>query len=284
MSVEEVSKHDNHDVIKHDLICATDGCNARISFVSGSAGRRDHFRKIRFEEHSSHCRMQSVKAELKENKKISEQIAVSLDEKAIARRIRYFYNKRSGKYEKAETRRSPLKRKTSRTQTVSSKKTVLGSNDDPSLDTIKKNNRASAPQIPTRTLNQISAADEGKFIQLSATIKEVRKKKNSYELDLFDRNNSATLIVTESFIKGSRDVQIIDYLNSLITFTSNNEIRGNIYNVTIFVFCMFDKYQKDSTIIFANNFDQFYLSISGKRPVPVKLDTFQALLTRGSWQ
>lgn len=283
MSIKEVSEHQDHEVIKNNLICATLGCNARISFVSGSGGRRDHFRKVRFEEHSSDCHMQSEKAELKEKKRIAGQIAVSLSEKAIARRVRYFFKKRRGENKRKDPKKNPpLKRSDSNTQTILKSKTTLGSTDDPSLDSVKKNRRASAPQIPTRTLNQISATDEGNFIQLSATVEQVIKKKNSFELILSDRYNSATLVITEAFIKGSRDIQISDYLTSLIKFTDENEDIG--YKVSVFVFCMFEKYKKNETIIYANNFDQFYLSISGKRPLPIKLDTFQALLSRGSWK
>lgn len=283
MTVQEVAEHEKHDVIKHALTCATPGCEANMSFVSGSAGRHDHFRKIKYEEHSSACYIQNSEKELKEKIEITEKVAVSLDEKAVQQRVMYFFRKRTQVCDsKPAGKPSAGRTKTDSTSTVPGQSTVLGGSDAPTLDDLKKVKRTFGPRVVPRLLNQISEADEGKYIHLSASIERVRKTKNGFELDLYLAGSQAILVITEAFIKGSRDIQVIDYLMGLMEFTGIKE--ESKFEVSVYVFCMFNTYKKNETIIFADSFDKFYLSVSGNQPKPIKLDSFQAGFIRGTWK
>jgi hypothetical protein len=283
MSVKEVAEHDKHDTLKYSLMCATPGCNAKMSFVSGSAGRHDHFRKVRYEEHSTDCYIQNIEKELKERIEATEKIAVSLDEKAIQQRVMYFFKKRTeNKDQKDSNKKSSKSSKTENTNSISGQSTVLGGNDSPKLSDLKKEKKTLSPRVTPRLLNQISEQDEGKFIHLSASIKKVRKIKTSFELDLYLGDSKATLVITEAFIKASRDTQVNDYLMSLMKFTDIE--KETTFDVSVYVFCMFNLYERNNTIIFADNFDQFYLSVSGTRSRPIKLDSFQAGIIRGNWK
>lgn len=283
MNVKEVAEHEDHHTIKHALKCATPDCEAKISFVSGSGGRHDHFRKVRYEEHSPNCHIQNTEKELKERIEVTEKIAVSLDKKAIEQRVMYFFKKRTEPGNKESTgNSSTTKRNNESTNTVPGQATVLGDDGDPSLEDEKKKQRTSSPRVLPRLLNQISSADEGKYIQLSASIERVRKTKKGFEIDLYLGKSKAVLVLTESFFKGSGDEQIPEYLTSLMKFTDIKEESN--FEVSVYVFCMFHSYKKNETIIFADNFDRFYLSISGKHSKPIKLDSFQAGFIRGNWK
>ncbi|SFH55219.1 hypothetical protein [Pisciglobus halotolerans] len=283
MNVKEVAEHKNHVQIKQHLQCNTPGCEAKISFVSGSSGKHDHFRTVKYSDHSESCYIYRSKEELKERIKMNEKIAVSLDKKDVKRRIMYFFKKRTDKAVNGKPfKSSPIKRKNGNTKAILGKAAVLGGKDAPTLEEAKGSNRVYGPRIQPLELNQISEAEEGKLFQLSALIEKVRKTKNGFELDIYMGSTEAILVINEAFIKGSKDQQIHDYFTSLIKFTDVKEQYD--FKVTIYAFCMFETYNKNETIIFADNFDTFFVSVSGKYIKPIKLDAFQAMFIRETWK
>lgn len=157
---------------------------------------------------------------------------------------------------------------------------IPGKAGSPSIDKIKEDNENARLRYPTRQLNQISASDEGKPFQIYAVIDKVTKSGKGFELELSLDNSKAKLIINESFFKGTDDVQVEEYLRSLSNFIAS---KTHSYQVSIFAFCMFDKFKGNETVIYPSSFKQFFISVSGKHEKPRKLDSFQALLVTGIW-
>lgn len=279
MSVKEVAEHENHVQIKKYLVCATPACNARLSFIA-SSGKADHFRRIKHSEHTEACHLKTEEDELKEKKRSTETIAVSLDDKMIRRKIIYLFNKTISEKTTIEKPASGKKNKvvTANTTEVETTSTILGNSEDTPFEDVKKRGKAVGPVIQTRELNQISASDEGAMVNVHAYIKKIKKTGKGFELEIFKDKHKATMVITEAFIKGSKDTQIPMYLTSLIKFMDNKVDKD--FFVSVLSICMVEQYEKDDIVLFVNDFNMFYLSVSEKMRKPIKLDAFQATLIR----
>lgn len=110
MTVEEVANHEEHTEIKKSLKCTTHGCEAKISFVSGTAGRHDHFRTVMHSEHSPTCYIKRDKEKQKERIRYRETVEGSLNDKGTEQRIMYFFSKLKNPKKRADQSRPELKR------------------------------------------------------------------------------------------------------------------------------------------------------------------------------
>lgn len=279
MNLQEVADHEEHTKIKHALQCSTEGCNAKISFVSGSGRKSDHFRTVRHSEHSDTCHLLLEEEKARQHTNYNQTVEASLDDKNIYSRIMYQYQKDNKQKSSTPKSSSRGKKKSSPSSSSAGVNVVLGGKDAPSVEKIRENGQKANIQIPIRQLNQITPSEAGKIFRLSAPIKKVVKTNSGYELSLVFGKRRAKLIITEAFLKGSEDIQVENYLNSLAAFLKDN----NPYEVTVYVFCMFNQYNGNETIIYANDFSKFFVSVSGTQSKPRKLDSFQALYTRRVW-
>lgn len=282
MDVQEVALHPKHSQIKNELQCASIDCTARISFVSGGEGKKDHFRTVRYSVHSPACTIQKSKEELEEKRKIAGEIAVSLDEKETKRRVMYLYHKlNSEPKEKQTSGKGTTKRSGNGSKEVPTVTAVIDGNAPKTLSEAKEEGTVPGLRLQHRTLNQISKADEGKYFQLCAAVRKVRKTKTRFELDLYLGDLQAVMVITEAFIKGSKDQQIKDYFDSLMKFTDIE--KESKFEISVYAFGMFNEFKENNTVFFADSFNQFYVSVKGKYSLPIKLDSFQAAYVRGIW-
>lgn len=94
MTLQEVASHEEHTKIKHALQCSTDGCDAKISFVTGTNGTSDHFRTVRFSEHVESCPLfSSEELDSLERTIYNETVEGTLDDEGTFSRVMYFFNK-----------------------------------------------------------------------------------------------------------------------------------------------------------------------------------------------
>lgn len=279
MDINDVTTSNNHNQVKANLKCATKGCDAKISFVSGVSGRKDHFRTVKHSEHSPECHFLLSRDLLKRQIERNEKIIVSISNESYRRRALYLYKKRMGLETKKDVNKNGRSYQKGKKTKIIYGGTGILKEIGPSVEDVNKTKHVSSPQILARELNQISAKDEGKFMNLAAFVKSIRKMKNgTFELDLYSNSATATLILTEAFIKGNRDKQISEYLTNLMRVMDTPKETELI--VSIYTFCLFNQYEKNKTIIFANDFDKFFVTISGIIARPAKLDLLQATFAR----
>lgn len=283
MTVEQVAQHEDHLEVIQSLQCVTTGCSAKISYVPGNGNKSDFFRAVKTKNHSPECRKEQEEEELKEKIEYRNTVEGTLDAKGIKQRVTYFFNKlnKSAK----ETGSNKGKSKKSKVTTDTTKKkigitVVLGNSKAPSVKEIKEYNENTSVRVTTKQLNQLSHSDVGKFLQLNAPIKKVTKTKNGFEILICQGKKEAKLIINEAFIKGTRDVQVKDYLRSLAQFI---DARKNDYEVSIYSFCVVEVCEENEIILSVSSFEEFFLSVSGKYNQPIKLDSYQALLVSGVW-
>lgn len=280
LTIEEVAQHEKHAEIKKSLQCSTKGCEAKISFVSGTTGRSDHFRTVMHSEHSSDCYIQRQAEELRARVKYRETVEGSLDPKSTVRGIMYLFNKVNKPNKPKISKPRKTKEVSSSTKDTTGVNVTLGKPGAPSVEEIKETKGNVSFRVPSRQLNQISEAEEKKFIRLAARINKVKTTEKGFELDLAWGNARARLIINESFLKSSKDVQIAEYLKSLATFVDTK--KGN-YEVSVYTYCMFDSYKGNETIIYASDVEKFFISVSGKHEKPRRLASFQASFITGVW-
>lgn len=287
MTVEQVAQHENHLEIIRSLRCATKGCTAKISFVSGNGNKSDFFRAVRTKEHSSECRKEQHEEELREKIEYSNTVEGTLDAKGIKQRITYFFKKlnKPAKETNSSNEKNKGKPKKSKVTTDETKKkigttVVLGNSEAPSVEKIKEDNENTSIRVSAKQLNQLAYSDVGKYLQLSAQIKKVTETKNGFELLICRGKKEAKLIINEAFIKGTRDVQVKDYLRSLAKFM---DTKKDDYEVSVYSFCVVEVYEENEIILSVSSFEEFFLSVSGKYNQPIKLDSYQAFFASGIW-
>lgn len=282
MTLLEVARHEEHNEVKQHLECATDGCIAKMSYVSNSVGRKDYFKSVRSNSHSPSCDLQLEKEALIARTKANETIATTISEKGIQSRINDFHKKRMAKDNGEEVTTKPrgTRGKTSDVTDTNKKRGVLVSIGDPLPEEPSKDGSISSPQVLKRELNQISEKDENKIRHIASSIRKITKTKNGFEAELFLGKSKATLVITEAFLKGNQDNEVITYLNSLKEFLDSRAITEP--EISVYVFAQLKKYLGNETVIFAYDSEQFRIFIPGATRNPIKLDLFEALYTRNS--
>lgn len=283
MTLIEVARHQEHNEVKKHLECTTEGCTAKMSFVSNSVGRKDYFKAVRSNSHSPSCYLKQEQEQLVARAKANEEIATTISEKSIQRRINDFHQKRTAE-ENDKKNTSTGKRPKSKSPASTDpnrKKGIIGPKVDPESEELKKQGRLSVPQVLKRELNQISEKDEKQIRHIASSIRSLKKTKNGFEAELFLGKSKATLVITEAFLKGNQADEVNTYLESLKKFLDYRP--KNKPDISVYVFSQFKKYQGNETVIYAYDSEQFRIFIpEAANRNPIKLDWFEALYTRNS--
>lgn len=293
MSVNEVSEYGNYPEIQNHLFCTTTDCPAKLTFVFSTTG--NHFRTHRLDDHLPTC----IYAFDRENSGstiiYSAIIQGRMSEKDKDNKLKYAFSKFFKNTDDDETPTTndnkgknvvkivnPNKRKTT---TVT--KVILEENtnatDIPDTETLRNTyGNISIEKHSTKELNQIISSDMHKKINLTTYATGMKRLKNSYEITLEHNDRKGILVLTESFLKSTTDIQSEEYLTNLMSYL--NTASDERFQVLLFSLCELRSYNENEDLIFyMHDFNSLKLTILNNKPQLLSLPIFNLLYTKGNF-
>ncbi|MER2132380.1 MAG: hypothetical protein ABS896_08175 [Carnobacterium inhibens] len=220
-----------------------------------------------------------------------------MSEKDSRSRLKYAFNKFFKNDDNPDgdvTKKNPNKNKV--VQTVDPKKkkrtsvtkVILDENSNteniPDLETLRSMyGNISVEKYSAKELNQIISSDTHKKINLTTYVSSMRKLKNTYEIVLEHKNRKGVLVLTESFLKNTSDVQFEEYLDNLMSYLNTES--DNRFPIVLFSLCRLRTYSEDEDLIFyLTEFDYFgNLVVLNNKPQLLTLPIFNLFYTKGNF-
>nr|WP_263314748.1 hypothetical protein [Mammaliicoccus sp. Marseille-Q6498] len=217
-------RHPDFHVVKHKLICYTEGCNCKVAFVNCIPPRRSHFKKHVKSDHIESC--QYFKESIN-NERVIEKIVKVLGNfppSEINNRLKHGFKKYlEPEDDSLNNRKTQQNKKLVRKgeQTKSTRIVQQGIiNFELGRITFDKK-EVRLPYVRHKDMNMISEKDIGKPLFIYGYLENIRKlDKELFELDLIFEGKKLTLFLQEAYFKSILIQGVEDSLIGLQNYIS----------------------------------------------------------------
>lgn len=207
ISVSEIERHNNFDLVKQNLFCSYLGCSAKIEYVP-QGKNKPHFKTWPRQDHSKDCVDYFERIEKLKGEKNSASIDVTLNDKHISRVLKELYKEAN---ESAEEKKKRLEAKKNKKK----KNKIVDNNNKEKQETIRtnattgdgENNSDGAYRAPNvrkkHNIHLLNEDDLGYTRGVYGEIERITISQGKVTLHLFHKQKKCNVHFEESFFSTS---------------------------------------------------------------------------------
>jgi hypothetical protein len=249
VTVEEIEKRDDFELVRKNLYCTFSGCEAKIEYVP-KGKNRSHFKTWPREDHSKDCEDYFEREEKLKREKNSASINVSLTDKHISRVLRELYNEVNEDPEERKKRLDTQRRnRTNKKNSIVENKENFQSTQRTSATTFEGEDNSQgeyrAPSVRKKhNIHLISEDDIGYTRAVYGIVNKVELSTEKVSIELTFKNKKCNIHFEEAFFATSANniINLFENLKTLVSkgleieFTGIGEIvrRDNSIDMIVF--------------------------------------------------